>query len=183
MTSFNDTLDFLYKDIGKKIKNWAKWMFIIEAIGSIIAGIVMMSQAEDIDEILFISGILTIFLGPIIVFISSWVLYAFGQFVDDIHAMRDKKGTTEEVENEAMEKAQHDAEEKTKRKAEEAKRKAEEAERKTAGKAKHKAEEAEHKTVEKATAAAESGHSTLCKCGQRFYGTVCHFCGRTLNDL
>ncbi len=28
-----------YSDIGAKIKNWAKWIFIIKAIGAIITGL------------------------------------------------------------------------------------------------------------------------------------------------
>lgn len=88
----------LYKNIGEKIKTWAIWIFIVEAIGSIIAGIVMMGNYLEV------SGILTLFIGPLVALVSSWILYAFGQLVEDVHAIRNKEGTTEEV------KARHKAE-------------------------------------------------------------------------
>ena len=34
----------LYENIGGKIKNWSKWIFIIEAISAIIGGIVLMAN-------------------------------------------------------------------------------------------------------------------------------------------
>ena len=80
-------LDNLYTDIGKKIKNWAKWIFIIEAIVAIIAGFVLM--VEDKDLIGY--GLLTLVCGPIVAWIGSWLLYAFGQITDDLHAMRNKE--------------------------------------------------------------------------------------------
>ena len=118
-------LDNLYENIGSKIKNWAKWIFIVEAIGAIITGVVLMAT----DEGLIVYGLLTLVCGPIIAWVGSWILYAFGQLVEDVHAMRDKEGTTEEVKakREAKERARREAEEKAKREAEEkAKREAEE---------------------------------------------------------
>lgn len=122
-------LDLLYENIGKKIMNWAKWIFICEAVGAIIAGIAIMVGAADFDDITFVLGIVTILLGPVIAFVSSWLLYAIGQLVDDIHAMRNKEGTTAEV------KAKRDAEMLAKRDAEIA------VKRDAAAKAREKAEE------------------------------------------
>ena len=134
-------LDNLYENIGSKIKNWAKWIFIVEAIGAIITGVVLMATDED----LIVYGLLTLVCGPIIAWVGSWILYAFGQLVEDVHAMRDKEGTTEEVKakREAKERARREAVEKAKREAEEkAKREAEEkAKREAEEKAKHEAEE------------------------------------------
>jgi hypothetical protein len=78
-------LDTLYENIGVKIKNWAKWIFIIEAIGAIITGFVLLIDwgFEDGWWALFI-----IFFGPIVAWVGSWILYAFGQLVDDVHASR-----------------------------------------------------------------------------------------------
>ena len=118
-------LDNLYENIGSKIKNWAKWIFIVEAIGAIITGVVLMAT----DEGLIVCGLLTLVCGPIIAWVGSWILYAFGQLVEDVHAMRDKEGTTEEVnaKREAKKRARREAEEKAKCEAEEkAKREAEE---------------------------------------------------------
>ena len=111
---------FNFDNIGGKIKNWAKWIFIVEAIGSIITGISLMASASDIDDILFMTGILTIFLGPIIAWVSSWILYAFGQLVEDIHAMRKKyyPMAEEQANREAEERAKREAEAKAKHEAE-----------------------------------------------------------------
>ena len=85
-------LDNLYKNIGCKIKGLAKWSFVIEALGAIIGGIALMATDED-----YIGwGFLTMSLGSLIAFVSSWILYGFGLLVDDIHAIRDKEGTTKE---------------------------------------------------------------------------------------
>ena len=76
----------MYDNIGGKIKGLAKTMFIVEAIGAVITGIVLLATNDD----LIFAGLLTLFCGPIIAWISSWVLYAFGELVEDIHAMRNK---------------------------------------------------------------------------------------------
>ena len=118
-------LDNLYENIGGKIKNWSKWIFIIEAIGAIITGFNLIFADKDL--ILF--GFLTLVCGPAVAYIGSWVLYAFGELVEDVHAIRNKEGTTaeEKAKREAEEKAQREAEEKAQREAEEkAKRQAEE---------------------------------------------------------
>lgn len=72
-------IDNLYTDIGKKIKSWAKWIFVIETIGAIIGAFGMMISG---DEVLLLAGILSLVLGPIIAFVSTWILYAFGELVD-----------------------------------------------------------------------------------------------------
>ena len=70
-------LDILYENIGQKLKSWAKWIFIIEAITAIISGIVLLFV-----EYFFLVGLLTIFIGPIAAWVSSWLLYAFGELVE-----------------------------------------------------------------------------------------------------
>ena len=81
--------DSLYENIGRKIKNWAKWIFIVEAIGAIITGFILMAEVD-------VLYILLVFLGPIIAWVGSWILYAFGELVEDVHAIRNKEGTTAE---------------------------------------------------------------------------------------
>lgn len=73
------SLDGLYTDIGRKIKNWAKWIFIIEAILSVIGGIIMLITGE---EDYLVAGIVTLLLGPFAAFVSSWILYGFGELID-----------------------------------------------------------------------------------------------------
>lgn len=77
-------MDSLYENVGGKIKRLAKWMFIVEAISAFIAGIVL---AADTDVLY----ILLCIVGPIVAWVSSWVLYAFGELVEDVHAMRNKE--------------------------------------------------------------------------------------------
>ncbi|MDY5940028.1 MAG: hypothetical protein SPJ23_00045 [Eubacteriales bacterium] len=120
-------LDNLYENIGGKIKNLAKWIFIIEAIGSIIAGLVLLFTDED----LILYGLLTLVCGPIFAWVGSWILYAFGELVEDTHAIRNeyypiindiKKNVrlmADPIIREAEEKARREAEEKARCEAEE----------------------------------------------------------------
>ena len=70
--------DNLYENIGSKIKNWAKWIFVIEAIGAVITGVVLLFTDED----LILYGLLALVCGPIVAYIGSWILYAFGELVE-----------------------------------------------------------------------------------------------------
>ena len=105
--------DDFFTNIGMKIKQWAQPIFVIETISAIIGGFILSSNAGAIGLVVLIGG-------PIAAWISSALLYAFGQLVEDVHAIRDKEGTTAEV------RAKLEAEEMEKRKEEErAKREAE----------------------------------------------------------
>lgn len=99
-------LENLYEDIGGKIKNLAKWIFVIEAGIAVIAGFFLLEENTW-------AGLLALIGGPLVAWISSWILYAFGQIVEDVHAMRNKEGTTTEV------KAKREAEASAKREIEE----------------------------------------------------------------
>lgn len=74
-------VDLWYSDIGKKIKGWAKAIFIIESILFIISAIIMLSFAAE-DEVWLPLALVTAILGPVVSWISSWLLYAFGELVD-----------------------------------------------------------------------------------------------------
>lgn len=92
----------MYDNIGGKIKGLAKAMFIVEAFGAVIAGIALLATDDD----LILAGLLTLFCGPIIAWVGSWILYAFGELVEDVHAMRnnEKNATIEKnAENIALE--------------------------------------------------------------------------------
>jgi cytochrome b subunit of formate dehydrogenase len=108
-------LDTLYENIGGKIKNWAKWIFIIEAIGAIITGFVLLFT----DEYLILYGLLTLVCGPIVAWVGSWILYAFGELVEDVHAVRKKYYpiAEEQANREAEEKAKREAKELAQKKA------------------------------------------------------------------
>lgn len=77
-------VDTLYTDIGKKIKKWAKWIFYIEAIAAAISALVMLFTAENGWEIPV--ALLMLVAGPLIAWVSSWILYAFGELVEKTSA-------------------------------------------------------------------------------------------------
>ena len=99
--------DNLYDDIGGKIKGWAKWIFIVEAIGAVIAGITMMANANDIDTLQFVMGIVTVVFGPLVAYVSSWLLYAFGQLVEDTSAIRRQNANLKNIEQSVQNISQH----------------------------------------------------------------------------
>lgn len=74
----------MYENIGGKIKSLAVWTFIVEAIVSFVIGII---RTVDSEEPIFL---LICVLGPIVAWISSWLLYAFGEIAQDIHAIRNR---------------------------------------------------------------------------------------------
>ena len=68
----------MYDNIGEKIKGLAIAFFIVEAIAAVIAGIALMA----IDEDLILFGALTLIVGPVVAWVSSWLLYGFGELID-----------------------------------------------------------------------------------------------------
>ena len=73
----------MYENIGKKIKGLAKWTFVIEAVVFFIGGFIGVFLAIDrSNEKLVIFCILTMIIGPLLAWISSWVLYGFGELID-----------------------------------------------------------------------------------------------------
>ncbi len=70
----------MYNNIGKKIKGLASALFITATIAAIISGIVLMFLGESM--ILF--GFLVMIIGPLAAWISSWMLYGFGEIIDKL---------------------------------------------------------------------------------------------------
>ena len=68
----------MYDNIGGKIKGLAKAMFIVEAIGAVITGFVLFA----IDNGFVLAGFLSLFCGPVVAWVGSWILYAFGELVE-----------------------------------------------------------------------------------------------------
>ena len=91
-------LDNLYENIGSKIKNWAKWIFVIEAIGAVITGLVLLFTGEE----LILYGLLTLVCGPIVAYVGSWILYAFGELVEKT---ADNENNTRQILKELNEKS------------------------------------------------------------------------------
>lgn len=152
----------LYENIGGKIKNWAKWIFIVEALAAIITGVVFFFEAES-DEIYAVYGLLAVVFGPFVAWVSSWILYAFGQLVEDVHAIRDKEGTTVEVH------AKRQAEARTKREMEE--------------KARRMEEKVRRELAEKAKSQTENQFVPGELSDDDFIDVACPECGKTLAFL
>jgi hypothetical protein len=68
----------MYDNIGGKIKGLAKATFIVEAIAAVITGIAFMAMDDDLVPV----GLLVMILGPIVAWVSSWLLYGFGELID-----------------------------------------------------------------------------------------------------
>lgn len=68
----------MYDNIGGKIKGLAKATFIVEAIAAVITGIAFMAMDDDLAPV----GLLVMILGPIVAWVSSWLLYGFGELID-----------------------------------------------------------------------------------------------------
>ena len=68
----------MYENIGVKIKGLAKAIFIVEAIASVITGIALWIDTEE--------GwcALILFCGPILAWVSSWLIYGFGEIIDKL---------------------------------------------------------------------------------------------------
>jgi hypothetical protein len=69
---------FNFNNIGKKIKTMAKIIFYLLSVLFLFYGILLIIKTDN--DIL---GLLWLILGPIISWISSFVLYGFGQLVDN----------------------------------------------------------------------------------------------------
>ena len=71
-------MEHFYRDIGRKIKHLAWGMFLTEAIASIITGIVLLGEYDEFWPICILLG------GPIVAWVSSWLMYAFGEAIDKL---------------------------------------------------------------------------------------------------
>ena len=69
----------MFDNVGGKIKSLAKTIFIIETIIFIIGGLVMLSDGGDTA---MIYGVITIIVGPLTAWVSSWLLYGFGELIE-----------------------------------------------------------------------------------------------------
>lgn len=76
----------MYDRIGKKIMSLSQLVFWMEAIVSVIVGIILLLSSQTV-----VFGIVIIFFGPLLAWIGSWILYAFGQIADDLHQLAGKQ--------------------------------------------------------------------------------------------
>ena len=88
----------MYDNIGEKIKGLAKASFIVAAIAEVITGIALMATDED----LILYGFLVIVVGPIVAWFSSWLLYGFGQLIENSDILAGREKAPSENHNEQM---------------------------------------------------------------------------------
>lgn len=90
---------FNFDNIGEKIKNLAKWScwitILLIWIATPITFIALV--ADEWTAHLWWVPLLSAIVGPVVVWIESWMIYAFGEFVEDIHAMRNKTATIDSI--------------------------------------------------------------------------------------
>ena len=67
----------MYDNIGGKIKSLAIVICVIEVIAAVIAGIVLIANDDTPN------GLLVMFVGPLAAWISSWLLFDFGQLIEN----------------------------------------------------------------------------------------------------
>ena len=80
----------MYSDIGAKIKILAFFAFLAETGAAIIYGMILIAN-ED-----YLAGLLCVVCGSLVAYVSSWLLYAFGQITEDLHAIKNKYYPTAE---------------------------------------------------------------------------------------
>ena len=74
-----ETIRGWYANIGKKIKTLAIILFIFGTVMGIFLAVHLVSNYED----LIFFGLLVLVIAPIGAFVSSWILYGFGEIVDN----------------------------------------------------------------------------------------------------
>ena len=74
----------MFANFADKIKGLAEWTCWIGIISSIVGGIALI--AEDSD--MFFIGLLTMVIGSIASWAGSWVLYGFGELVEDVRQIK-----------------------------------------------------------------------------------------------
>ena len=73
----------MYENIGGKIKGLAKATALLCAIGSVVGGIAMMAEDEDLIG----WGLLVMFGGIMFSWISTWILYGFGELIENTNSI------------------------------------------------------------------------------------------------
>lgn len=91
---------FNYENIGNKIKGLAQMVFVVEAIAAVITGIALMATDED----LILYGLLVLIVGPIIAWVSSWLLYGFGQLIENSDIIAEEYNRKNEKHEKVVEK-------------------------------------------------------------------------------
>lgn len=80
----------MYENIGEKIKGLAQVLGWLWLIAGVIWAIIYWVDEEAL------LGFIPL-IGGAVMFVSSWILYGFGQIVEDVHAIKNKPTQTVEA--------------------------------------------------------------------------------------
>lgn len=73
----------MYKNIGKKIKVLAKIIFCIEAVLFVVIGLAALASDA-------VAGVFLLLLGPVFAWASSWILYGFGELIENVKEIAER---------------------------------------------------------------------------------------------
>ena len=84
----------MFNNVGKKIMTFAKVLFWFLVIGCALAGLIMAIELDEGFLLLVPAGLL---LAP-----GAWMIYGFGQLVEDIHTNRGRAPSPAPVEKQVV---------------------------------------------------------------------------------
>ncbi|MBE6732538.1 MAG: hypothetical protein E7561_00875 [Ruminococcaceae bacterium] len=90
----------MYENIGGKIKGLAFGIFIVEAIAVFISGSLIMVLSYDNG---YLIGLLLVILGPIVAWLSSLVLYGFGELIVKVSKIEESLSISSKESKESIE--------------------------------------------------------------------------------
>jgi len=79
---------FLFNEVGHKIRMLAKIGFWISCIAYFVLAIILFTQAADSwynEEMYIILGVVSLVVGPLISWISTLILYGFGELIENTY--------------------------------------------------------------------------------------------------
>lgn len=97
----------MYENIGGKIKTLAKVMCAIGIVASVVIALKLFSVAEYSEELAGV-GLVVMILGPVLSWVGSFVLYGFGQLVENSDIIAEqfyKEDEEDEIEDKVVKKA------------------------------------------------------------------------------
>lgn len=157
----------MYNNVGRKLMVFARNIMIFGIAASILIGFVLcLCGLYDTDHygFLILIGLGIAVILTFIMWLLGLFMYAFGQLVDDVHALRNKECAIEQKKPVVVAKKQEESQVKTTTT--------------NPNKNVSTTQQAEHSTTK-----TSSNLAIKCVCGMRFYGQECPNCGRKAKDL
>ena len=74
----------MYRDIGEKIRQVAVFYFGLLTVVFVVLAVILF------QSYLIGWGILSLLAGPIFALLSSYLIYGFGQLIDDVHTIKNQ---------------------------------------------------------------------------------------------